>query len=359
MSSDRLLYFPYISIPNTAWLARALLYWETVGAIVPYDFLSEPEKLDTHMRELLTAGLVEPIGPGAYIQQTPDFTDAFVAFVENHPEISQVTPDQLTPQRTVKIHMEKLGEVADFLEDRELAEKAGGPSWDLWYRVERTTAYCFMTYLAGVLGEVTEFQPATDRARSLSDLVETADEEPKQRWRAHILDHLLPGPTMIESVDDFLVFKQRHESHLTRFRNDVEEFLLDLEAAPEEQHEERTDRFLAQAADEIEYIAGQMRAHKWNLLNLGTLCSVGASAASYLSGGDELATAAAGLSILSAVASALSPDQLKEVQRRPLAYAVLVDRAFDLQAHTPSGPSLSEVNDAAVLMRLLSEQPAP
>lgn len=31
----KVLYFPYISVPESAWFTRVLLYWDEVGSIVP------------------------------------------------------------------------------------------------------------------------------------------------------------------------------------------------------------------------------------------------------------------------------------------------------------------------------------
>lgn len=41
--SNKILYFPYINVPDTAWFSRMLLYWDEVGAIIPYDFIDNPE----------------------------------------------------------------------------------------------------------------------------------------------------------------------------------------------------------------------------------------------------------------------------------------------------------------------------
>lgn len=37
--SDKVLYFPYIDVPQSAWLTRMLLYWDTVGLSCPFSLL--------------------------------------------------------------------------------------------------------------------------------------------------------------------------------------------------------------------------------------------------------------------------------------------------------------------------------
>lgn len=34
------LYYPYIKVPESDWFTRVLLYWDVVGAIVPYEYVS-------------------------------------------------------------------------------------------------------------------------------------------------------------------------------------------------------------------------------------------------------------------------------------------------------------------------------
>src|SRR4051794_1325037 len=52
------LYFPLISPPASAWLTRALLYWDQVGTIVPQSWVESPELLGAHTLELVQRGLL-------------------------------------------------------------------------------------------------------------------------------------------------------------------------------------------------------------------------------------------------------------------------------------------------------------
>jgi hypothetical protein len=40
---DKLLYYPYINLPEGDWTVRALLYYENVGSIVPLEYFYSPE----------------------------------------------------------------------------------------------------------------------------------------------------------------------------------------------------------------------------------------------------------------------------------------------------------------------------
>ena len=73
---NKVLYFPYIDVPRSAWLIRMLLYWDTVGVIMPYQFVEEPEELTEFTRDLLKAGLLAQVIPGWYIGDIPKFSKA-------------------------------------------------------------------------------------------------------------------------------------------------------------------------------------------------------------------------------------------------------------------------------------------
>ncbi|WP_336333750.1 hypothetical protein [Pseudomonas putida] len=57
--SNNALYYPYMSIPQDAWSARTLPYWDGLATIVPMDHLYRPEQLSQFMRGLLSEGLVK------------------------------------------------------------------------------------------------------------------------------------------------------------------------------------------------------------------------------------------------------------------------------------------------------------
>lgn len=81
--SGKVLYFPYIDIPQSAWLTRMLLYWDTVGVIMPYQFVEEPETLEDFTRDLLQAGLLAQVIPGQYVGDVPNFSKSFLAYLNS------------------------------------------------------------------------------------------------------------------------------------------------------------------------------------------------------------------------------------------------------------------------------------
>ncbi|HBN04174.1 MAG TPA: hypothetical protein DD434_00080, partial [Bacteroidales bacterium] len=84
---NKLLYFPYISIPKSKWLVQTLLYWDEVASIVPFEFTSRPDRLDKHMQILINEQLVTQIFPEDYVSELPDFTENFLRYVDSDPII--------------------------------------------------------------------------------------------------------------------------------------------------------------------------------------------------------------------------------------------------------------------------------
>ena len=120
---DKVIYFPYINVPKNRWFAHVLLYWNEVGSIVPYGYINNPEKLRPHMREFVKAGLVKQVIPGRYVRCIPQFKEAFLELINNHEIIKERISRKLNTLRTIRIHMEKLDDLADDLCDMGLADQ--------------------------------------------------------------------------------------------------------------------------------------------------------------------------------------------------------------------------------------------
>jgi len=157
---NRVLYFPYIRIPESRWLTQMLLYWDQVSSIVPYQFVQEPESLGQYMRCLVEEELVFQVIPSNYISEIPRFLEVFQRYLDNlGPEVSSRTR-RFVQGDLFRIHIEKMGPIADALCRHRLARQTEYP----WYDVERDTADDFMSYLATALGQLDSINssPVTD-----------------------------------------------------------------------------------------------------------------------------------------------------------------------------------------------------
>ncbi len=71
MMTNKLLYYPYINIPDNSWTIKSILYWDTVGIITPQQYIEEPERYEPFTRSLLECDLVEQIIPYNYTDSLP------------------------------------------------------------------------------------------------------------------------------------------------------------------------------------------------------------------------------------------------------------------------------------------------
>lgn len=263
---NKALYFPYINAPESAWMNQMLLYWDQVSSIVPYDFMEDPDKLGSRMRELVSCGLVDQVSPGAFIRSEHDFETAFVNLLEYGPEL-EARRENFGAGDVTRLHVEKLGPVRESLVGMRLASDDGYP----WLLVETGTATEFMAYLATVLGQFDEVDamPITDSEGSLRALVaagvrpsDLADQLTAARLR--ILDRVFPSPLGSVPPAQLADFKARHGDLLPDFRRRVERELIQLATIDNEELRERQlSLFFDEADQRIEEIQARMVERGW------------------------------------------------------------------------------------------------
>ncbi|MET0650601.1 MAG: hypothetical protein ABW208_28670 [Pyrinomonadaceae bacterium] len=295
---NKVLYFPHMEVPQSAWLTRTLLYWDTVGVIMPYQYVEEPEKLNEHTRSLIEANLVTQVIPSDYLHEIPNFSTAFLDYVgslgtELDRRRHQFHPDAYSHIHVQKfgykpIHAEKLGSMPVHLDKtNDIAYglvNLGVAKWSdyPWVNVEPQTAYEFMGYLAAVLGHHPELQftPVTDKSLNLVKLV--AAEKRRARMdeqlnylRLQVLEDVLPVPTVPLRVRDVEDFKRRHGEQLSRFRRTIEAeltVLADIQDA--DLRERRLELFIEGAREEIQDIQSKMIDNRWSRVVYGKLCAL-------------------------------------------------------------------------------------
>jgi hypothetical protein len=293
---DKILYFPYINVPESAWLTRMLLYWDEIGVIMPYDFIKQPERLEEHTRNLVQANLLSQIVPNDYISDIPEFAVSFTSYLhslgphltDRQNQFSQ-SENELRSASRRSIHLEKLGATPIHLEktrsilagalvDLNLATYVDYP----WLAVEIETAREFMYYLAIVLGKHPDLQltPATDdrgALNAIASLTSPADvvDSDLENLRLAVLEDILPAPAAALPVIEIELFKRRHGEKLKKFRRSIEIELTQIAdmTDPALRHR-RLELFKEGLVDEIEEIQAKMRESKWPQIIFGKLAGV-------------------------------------------------------------------------------------
>lgn len=304
----------------------AVLYWDKLASILPMDYMYEPEKLGPHMQALLAEGLVEPVIPGQYLHQIPDFDKTFIDRVEARERRMRSPRSRLI--ETVSIHAEKLGQIPDFLVSAGLARMVDYG----WYEVELHVGYQFMAYLAVCLGAIPEVNAVavTDRSRYFvpprvqrptNQHVETIHTE---KARRAILQALLPMPAGPLDLGAILKFKARYGHLLPALRTKIEvhsRHLGSLTSA--EERLDATELFIRESKLQIDEIAAAMQP-SFNKVVYGALMPLFAAGIAWQATNVENGTAftAGGLAFGGAAYQALSSMKGNSSVSRgqPLAY---------------------------------------
>lgn len=328
---DNVLYFPYISIPNTKWLYQTLLYWDKVGSIVPIEYDYNRFKLETHMQELVRLELVEIIRPDPYIYK---FEDNFLTFVTRDNEEVDKRRDLFLNGKRFLIHRDKMaGSMFQNLEKMKLATLKEGSS--SWYYVESQTASEFMVYLAKVIGANIGFRPSTDNEnqvhllRSILPSTNSTITDEIQSLRTVVIDRILPIPDHITSFEELLEFKSKHYRMLSRFRNHIELFLLDLQNTKSDIREAKMELFIQRSKQEVDDISELVKSNGWKV-DFGTVVGVIrlVSVAIGTKGTSLLVDLINGTPNIYDAAMDIIPDPEKrqEILSKPMAYAFLTDK---------------------------------
>lgn len=334
------LYFPNISVPNSQWTAKALLYWDTLAAIVPTEQLRHPERMTRFMRELLSEGLVRPIAPDQYLNLDGDFADGFMElvqfqhgrrFVEQRkgPMIETVDAEKIG-----LVHGEKLGRLGRLLVNAGLAAKRE----KYWYAVESTTADLYMTYLVTFLGTLPELDAApVTNERSFARLLQPdmgkmpASLPHRDQVRDDVLRVLLPRPQSPLRIDKLLRFKCQHGDLLRRFRTMIEPEFTRIARLPAEDRAEATAAFHQQCQQKVAEIDEAVRLSFGSLVYGELIPLVGVGLGVYAA--TQNPTAAAWASTGAGVAERLyrlvsTIRGPQTIRNDPLAYVAHAQRTF-------------------------------
>ncbi len=272
---DMALYFPYIRPPNDAWFRQMALYWDSIGAIVPFDYKRDPNSAP-HFETLIDTGLLEAVRPLEHIQWANDFGRDFLAHLETKAAAEKQNPKwrMLVPHRSL-VHAEKLDYLGAEMCRLGVAQRVNYS----WYELEGWVAAEFMSYLACVIGRSStkRLLPITNDAHCAALITGSlpvagiATPHPTDSIREIYLGEVLPSPGADVPFDEIARFKEQHHEQLTKFRRHLEcEIILVANIADAEQRawvaREKTTAMREQTAE----LAAEMKG-RWHSVIFGTI----------------------------------------------------------------------------------------
>lgn len=261
------------------WFTRMLLYWDEVGAIIPYDYIKDPRRLSEHTRGLVEACLVRQVMPSAYVERIPSFRKSFINYLESlGTDVLDKRREALKMGACSRIHIEKMNGLEYELEEMEIAKAKYYP----WYDVETETAREFMAYLAATLGRLEDlnFIPITDDLTHLEHFVyassSTLSSEQKLfPLRLQILEDLFPAPSRPLKASEISRFKERHSDKLKKFRRAVEKELIDIvNISDPELRRRRLALFKEESREAVEELKSELSKFGFKHLTLSKIGSI-------------------------------------------------------------------------------------
>lgn len=327
MTPNRILYYPYINIPDTLWTSRALLYWDNIGVIVPEDYIYHPEKLNPRMLDLVTSQLVEQIIPRKFTEKLNDFKKGFLDIILSPKFAINERRQDFVKGKHFNIHVEKFDNgLMSILVELGLAKWGDWP----WWSVEAETATMLMTYLATIISVLDDRGPVTDeinispKKRFSRAITNSIDE--KMMLRNRLLNDILPLPTKIE-IDDLVKIKSSYSKDLLRFRNNIEKIILDLSLFKDtKDFENRYKLQLAEIRDTKEFITDKLKGPNFGKVVFGTICSLTATGIAVAQTPQEQLYWTIP-SILTAVYTAIDSHKKSDIRhQQPLSYLALIDK---------------------------------
>lgn len=151
----KLLYYPYISIPNAAWLKQALLYWDGIATIVPTDCLNNNKYFTRFARNVVRQGIIETVSPDDYAYSYPNEYLKFLDWaIENtsHFPIEENRFNNSSVTKQYNIHTGKISFIGSELEKCGLAHRIDNQ----WYAMNSKLSMSFMTFLLKNYSAITE-----------------------------------------------------------------------------------------------------------------------------------------------------------------------------------------------------------
>ena len=234
--AQTILYYPNINIKDGQWLRNALLYWDNISSIVPYDNYRD---LSPELLFLQDAEIYEPIYPQDlfYSEYADDFCKAIVKRILNY-EKGQDKNFSRVGARKVRIHKEKIyapalhtlihyrklpSELLDYFTDQKYINNY---NTDGWMEIDAKIAQIYMRTLAeySIKCSDKDIVLGTDKVASSREIYNSfiSHKIESQCCKINILK-CLPQPSLDTSFEEILDFKSARKDELNAFRIKIRE----------------------------------------------------------------------------------------------------------------------------------------
>ena len=233
--AQTILYYPTINIQDSAWLRNAILYWDEVSSIVPYENYPDfsPELL--YLQEL---GVYKSVYPQElfFSEFAEDFCDSIVRRISAYEARTinsgiqngrvRVHKNKIyAPALRELIHYRKLPpQLLDYFGDKRYINDYNA---DGWMEIDSKIAQIYMRTLAeySIKCSSRDIVLGTDTSIHSQEIYSPSRNRVDLQAQCYIIniENCLPQPSMDVSFEDILEFKNRRKDEFNAFRAKIRE----------------------------------------------------------------------------------------------------------------------------------------
>lgn len=283
---EKILYYPYINLPNNKWTSKTLLYWDKIGSIVPRNYDTRGS-FDSFTGQLFNQGFLEKVDPYD-VWTVPKYEFCLNEAINNGDKLIENSKINFANGHYVKIHIEKFHyNVFENLIQLKVAQRVNNSDW---FVVESNVAKFMMTFLATILSIEKGYQPTTD---SIDNLDLSYNNLPLQKYsnnvivsnntltsniRTNFLENLLPYP-IDNDLNKIIRFKERHFAELSYFRKHLERIIFEISLISDENIRGRAIQFhLEEIITMKNELVSKMKENNFNKIFFSGTCGLLATA---------------------------------------------------------------------------------
>jgi hypothetical protein len=247
-----LLYYPTIDITNPQWVKNSILYWDSIGSIVPRN-LEKKYLSSTIIKTLQTAGLFEPFYPEDHVEKERGLAREFI---DRHQSLRTRKLLKSSPPNPgyFKVSYWKFpDEVRNYLLEHKYAIRSRD-----WLVLDRLDGLLYMSVLAKYIADQTTYMlvtPGTDHLEYQDLAFRANDLKNSIRGAQVTIRGYLPMPVVDVPLIKIIEFKKKREDELQRFQKTIDVYNSRLNHATEDREVREIIRdFRVEMPREVEHI---------------------------------------------------------------------------------------------------------
>ncbi len=232
--AQTILYYPNINIQDGKWLRNALLYWDNISSIVPYE---NYENLSSDLLFLQSSGVYEAIYPQDLFSSkySDDFCDTILKRISEY-EKRNAKKSFSARDKTIihrgKLHAEVIYELSHNNKltpwvSARLIEKKHPDFYnhDEWMEMDAQIGRIYMRTLAefSIKCSHKDIILGTDKLSENREIYCSASHQIYNQCCNLNIINCLPQPSLETSFEDILEFKSRRKYELNAFREKIRE----------------------------------------------------------------------------------------------------------------------------------------